>query len=75
VPLKTLSDYWNHQRLREMKYIGFKHQREKKQNSDNRILKNCTFKSLITWAHITLSVISQLYLFSVFGSDYQFFID
>jgi hypothetical protein len=25
------------QRLRDMKYIGFKHQRENKQNSDNEI--------------------------------------
>jgi hypothetical protein len=25
-------------RLRDMKYIGFKHQRENKQNSDNNII-------------------------------------
>jgi hypothetical protein len=31
----TISDNWNHlMRLRDMKYIGFKHQRENKQNSD-----------------------------------------
>jgi hypothetical protein len=31
-----LSDNWNHHmRLRDMKHIGFKHQRENKQNSDN----------------------------------------
>jgi hypothetical protein len=33
--LTTLSDNWNHlMRLRDMKYIDFKHQRENKQNSD-----------------------------------------
>jgi hypothetical protein len=40
-------------------------------------LKNFTFKSLIAWAHITLSVIMLLsiVLILVFGSDYRFFID
>ena len=40
-------------------------------------LKNCAFKSLIAWSHITLSVIMLLsiVLFMVFGSDYRFFID
>ena len=34
--LIAISDNWNHlMRLRDMKYIGFKHQRENKQNSDN----------------------------------------
>jgi len=34
--LTTLNDNWNHlMRLRDMKYIGFKNQRENKQNSDN----------------------------------------
>jgi hypothetical protein len=34
--LITISDNWNHlMRLRDMKYIGFKHQRENKQNRDN----------------------------------------
>ena len=39
--------------------------------------KNCTFKSLIAWGHITLSVIMLLsiVLILVFGSDYRFFID
>jgi hypothetical protein len=33
--LTTISDNWNHlMRLRDMKYIGFKHQRENKQNSN-----------------------------------------
>ena len=31
----AISDNWNHlMRLRDMKYISFKHQRENKQNSD-----------------------------------------
>ena len=31
----AISDNWNYlMRLRDMKYIGFKHQRENKQNSD-----------------------------------------
>jgi hypothetical protein len=34
----AISDNWNHlMRLRDMKYIGFKHQRENKQNSDKYI--------------------------------------
>jgi hypothetical protein len=34
----AISDNWNHlMRLRHMKYIGFKHQRENKQNSDKYI--------------------------------------
>ena len=33
---KAISDNWNHlMGLRDMKYIGLKHQRENKQNSDN----------------------------------------
>ena len=36
--LTTLSDNWNHlMRLRDMKYIDFKHQRENKQNSNNEL--------------------------------------
>jgi hypothetical protein len=34
----AIGDNWNHlMRLRDMKYIGFKHQRENKQNSDKNI--------------------------------------
>jgi hypothetical protein len=36
--LTAISDNWNHLMcLHDMKYIGFKHQRENKQNSDNEI--------------------------------------
>ena len=36
-------------RLRDMKYIGFKHQRENKQNSDNKLyqlIQKLTFKDI-----------------------------
>ena len=34
----AISDNWNHiMRPHDMKYIGFKHQRENKQNSDNML--------------------------------------
>jgi hypothetical protein len=36
--LTMLSDNWNHlMRPHDMKYIGFKHQRENKQNSDKKL--------------------------------------
>ena len=39
------SDHWNHHmRPHDMKYFGFKHQRENKQNCD-KIIKRCFFKT------------------------------
>jgi hypothetical protein len=54
----AISDNWNHlMRPHDMKYIGFKHQRENKQNSDNRnyqLLVICHARSNVTSLNLSL---------------------
>ena len=46
----AISDNWNHlMRLRDMKYIGFKHQRENKQNSDKKPYCTLVPRNFIHW--------------------------
>ena len=51
--------------LRDMKYIGFKHPRENKQNSDNKIFKHfiylATISAFISSLRVPFTVISDLH--------------
>jgi hypothetical protein len=56
--MNTKSDNWNHlMRQHDMKYIGFKDQRENKQNSDNTTFNNILG---LSWCSVLLMVKNYL---------------
>jgi hypothetical protein len=61
IQMKAMCDNWNHLiPLRDMKYIGFKHQRENKQNSDKGAFR------LLTQIHVFLEHILLMFLVILF---------